>query len=314
MHVYFAIALGIISSLCSNFGSNLQKYGFKNNYYINYWQNKYWLYGLGLNIIGTICDFIALGFAAQSIIVCLSGFGLVSNLFFNKYWLKEDIKFVDVCGVLLISLGSIISVSYGNHNSNHYNESTIINYYTKPSFIFYYTLTLFFVGLIAYKINFNNQFNLSIHNYMINKIYQSLYLCICSGILGGFSILHGKILLELVLYHKKVILSGFFIFILIQFIFYLITQQHYLAHALKDYDAKYVIPVFNCFFILNSVIAGAIYFEELNDFTFVQSILFIFGLITILTGVKLLSANNFVNEQNHRYSLLLDSTYENNLI
>ena len=120
------------------------------------------------------------------------------------HWLKEDIKFVDVCGVLLISLGSIISVSYGNHNSNHYNESIIINYYTKPSFIFYYTLTLFFVGLIAYKINLNNQFNLSIHNYMISKIYQSLYLCICSGILGGFSILHGKILLELILYHKKI--------------------------------------------------------------------------------------------------------------
>ena len=300
MHVYFAIALGIISSLCSNFGSNLQKYGFKNNYNVNYWRNKYWLYGLGLNIIGTICDFIALGFAAQSIIVCLSGFGLVSNLFFNKYWLKEDIKFVDVHGVILISLGSIITVSYGNLNSKHYSESIIVNYYTKPGFIFYYTLTLFFVSLIAYKINF-------IHN-------MSLYLCICSGILGGFSILHGKILLELVLYHKKIILSGFFIFILLQFIFYLITQQHYLAHALKDYDAKYVIPVFNCFFILNSVIAGAIYFEELNDFTFVQSILFIFGLITILTGVKILSANNFVNEQNHRYSLLMDSTYENNLI
>jgi hypothetical protein len=44
MHVYFAIALGIISSLCSNIGSNLQKYGFKNNYYINYWQNKYLKY------------------------------------------------------------------------------------------------------------------------------------------------------------------------------------------------------------------------------------------------------------------------------
>ena len=161
MHVYFAIALGIISSLCSNFGSNLQKYGFKNNYYINYWQNKYWLYGLGLNIIGTICDFIALGFAAQSIIVCLSGFGLVSNLFFNKYWLKEDIKLVDVHGVILIAFGSIITVSYGNLNSKHYSESIIVNYYTKPGFIFYYTLTLFFVSLIAYKINFIHNFQRS---------------------------------------------------------------------------------------------------------------------------------------------------------
>ena len=309
MHVYFAIALGIISSLCSNFGSNLQKYGFKNNYNVNYWRNKYWLYGLGLNIIGTICDFIALGFAAQSIIVCLSGFGLVSNLFFNKYWLKEDIKFVDVHGVILISLGSIITVSYGNLNSKHYTESIIVNYYTKPGFIFYYTLTLFLVSLIAYKINF-------IHNYIINKSYQSLYLCICSGILGGFSILHGKILLELILYHKKILLSGFFIFIFLQFIFYLITQQHYLAHALKDYDAKYVIPVYNCFFILNSVIAGAIYFEELNDFTFIQSILFIIGLITILSGVKILSTHNLIIDglNQHRYSLLMDSTYENNLI
>jgi hypothetical protein len=66
---------------------------------------------------------------------------------------------------------------------------------------------------------------------------------------------------------------------------------------------------------LNSVISGAIYFEELNDFTFVQSILFIFGLITILSGVKLLSTNNFVDQENHRYSLLTESEMnENNLI
>jgi uncharacterized membrane protein len=306
MYIFLAILLGTFSSLCSNFGSNLQKYGFKNNYNLNYWRNKYWLYGLGLNIVGTICDFIALGFAAQSIIVCLSGFGLVSNLFFNKYWLKEDIKFVDIYGVILISLGSIITVSFGNLNSKHFSESNIVNYYIKPGFIFYYTLTLFLVSLISYKINF-------IHN-IINKSYQSLYLCICSGIFGGFSILHGKILLELILYHKKILLSGFFIFIFLQFIFYLITQQHYLAHALKDYDAKYVIPVFNCFFILNSVISGAIYFEELNDFTFIQSILFILGLITILSGVKILSTNNLIDELNyHKYSLLDESElYENN--
>ncbi len=313
MHIFLAIALGIFSSLCSNFGSNLQKYGFKNNHNINYWNNKYWLYGLGLNIIGTVCDFIALCFAAQSIIVCLSGFGLVSNLFFNKYWLKEDIKFADIYGVILISLGSIITVSYGNLNSNNYNEKVMINYYTKPGFIFYYTLTLFLVSLIAYKINFNET-GILIHN-MIYKSYQSLYICICSGIFGGFSILHGKILLELILYHKKILLTGFFIFVFIQFIFYLIIQQHYLAYALKDYDAKYVIPVYNCFFILNSVIAGAIYFEYLNDFKFIQSILFIFGLIIILIGVKTLSTHHLtINELNHyKYSLLTETELcENN--
>ena len=46
--------------------------------------------------------------------------------------------------------------------------------------------------------------------------------------------------------------------------------------------------------------------EELNDFTFIQSILFIFGLITILTGVKLLSANNFINEENRKLHQLAE--------
>lgn len=212
MEIYSAVILGILSSICSNFGSNLQKYGFKHNSNSSsYWKNKYWVYGLIINIFGTICDFIALNNAAQSIIVCLSGFGLVSNIFFTKYWLDEEVKLSDVIGVIFIATGSTLSVLFGNLDSKHFTNTELISFYSKPGFIFYYILTLFVISFLAYRISIYNQISdyIDLDNVNINsekywliksydniKSYLSLYLCIVSGTLCGFFMLHGKILLE----------------------------------------------------------------------------------------------------------------------
>ncbi len=329
MEIYSAVILGILSSICSNFGSNLQKYGFKHNSNSSiYWKNKYWVYGLIINIFGTICDFIALNNAAQSIIVCLSGFGLVSNIFFTKYWLDEEVKLSDVIGVSFIATGSTLSVLFGNLDSKHFTNTELISFYSKPGFIFYYILTLFVISFLAYRISIYNQIsdNIDLDNINVNsekywliksydniKSSHSLYLCIVSGTLCGFSMLHGKILLEEVFNNRLITFNFFNVFILIQLIVYLIGQQHYLTIGLKNFDAKFIIPVFHCFFILNSIISGAIYFEELDDFTFMQSIVFIFGIIIILMGVRLLSnhhniVNDFLNV--HKYRLINNSDIE----
>lgn len=66
-------------------------------------------------------------------------------------------------------------------------------------------------------------------------------------------------------------------------------EQHWLASGLQYFDALYIVPVFQAFFIGVSVIGGATYFNELANFTTLQWLFFPFGVLLCLAGVLLLS-------------------------
>ena len=56
-------------------------------------------------------------------------------------------------------------------------------------------------------------------------------------------------------------------------------EQHWLASGLVHFDALYIVPVFQAFFIGVSVLGGAVYFQELSNFSLLQGIMFPFGVV-----------------------------------
>lgn len=40
------------------------------------------------------------------------------------------------------------------------------------------------------------------------------------------------------------------------------VQIHWLAHGLQSFDAVFIVPVFQCFFISVSIFGGGVYFKE----------------------------------------------------
>lgn len=67
-------------------------------------------------------------------------------------------------------------------------------------------------------------------------------------------------------------------------------QLHFLALGLKYFDALYVVPVFQVFFISCSTLGGAAYFSEFSRFTELQMIFYPVGVGSTLTGVYILSS------------------------
>ena len=69
-------------------------------------------------------------------------------------------------------------------------------------------------------------------------------------------------------------------------------QTHYLAMGLKYFDALYIVPVFQCFFITLSVLGGAVYFKELRNFSTLQWFMFPLGVLVIVMGVVFMSCRD----------------------
>lgn len=101
-------------------GVNVQKYSqVRNNrkplrLRKDYLRQPLWWGGLSLVVVGALCDFGALSFAPQSVIMPVGSFTLVANVMFAHFWLGEELGYSDIVGTVLIVLGATtIAVAYG---------------------------------------------------------------------------------------------------------------------------------------------------------------------------------------------------------
>ena len=69
----------------------------------------------------------------------------------------------------------------------------------------------------------------------------------------------------------------------------IVTQTHFLAEGLRCFDALYIVPVFQCFFIIVSIVGGGIFFAEFARLSAFQIGFFALGVIITLWGVWKLS-------------------------
>jgi len=89
---YVGVTMSIIASMMSNAGLNVQKYSMMQEFKHvaankSYKERMYlaqplWWIGLFCVIMGSVGDFAALGFAAQSLVTPVGGFTMVANIFF----------------------------------------------------------------------------------------------------------------------------------------------------------------------------------------------------------------------------------------
>ena len=92
-----------------------------------YFSQPRWVLGLILVIGGSLGDFAALGFAAQSLIVPVGGLTLVANSIFARFGLKEKMTRLDVSATGLIMVGIIIAAVFANKESASFSISELID-------------------------------------------------------------------------------------------------------------------------------------------------------------------------------------------
>lgn len=113
-----------------------------------------------------------------------------------------------------------------------------------------------------------------------------------SGICGAQSILFAKSVAELV----KTTAEGdsqfgnviTYVFALAMFAS-VFLQIHWLAHGLQHFDAVFIVPVFQCFFISVSIFGGGVYFKEFARMNALSLAMFFIGAGITISGVYLLS-------------------------
>lgn len=92
----------------------------KNQTKPSYWSSPIWITGVGLLVLGAIGDFVALGFAAQSIVAPLGSLTLVVNMFIARWMHGEKVTPLGIVATICIVAGSFIAIAFADHSDFTY--------------------------------------------------------------------------------------------------------------------------------------------------------------------------------------------------
>ena len=254
-----------------------------------------WGVGLVLVIAGSLGDFSALGFAAQSLAVPVGALTMVANVIFAHFWLGESLSRRDMCATFLVTVGVILTAAFGDKSAQCYTLDNLVALYTEPTFLGYLALifplmmTLYFLAHRADAV-LKKDGPMSIQYKPWRKIHPFLY-PVLSGFWGAQSVLFAKSIAEMVKLtargHNQ--FSYISIIIAVCMVLTVFTQIHFLAQGLQHFDAIFVVPVFQSAFIIGAIFVGATYFKEFSNFSMLQAIFFPTGIFIVILGVMLLA-------------------------
>ena len=256
--------------------------------------------------MASICDFAALSLAAQSIVATLGSLSLVANALIAPVIVGEKITSREWKAIALIMTGDVFAVLFGQHASETYTLDGLMGLYMTTNFAVYAIFVSIAIIIIYMSISYiegkylappnedgSIEFKYTYRPRSCIASYHRFSHAMLSGIIGAQSVLLGKSCAELV----KTMIAGrgnlfahFGTYVLLAAMFLSIFGQlSFLNFALERFDALIVIPVFQTFWTLISVIGGFVFYKEYLNLQAIQVIMFTVGLGCTIFGVHILA-------------------------
>jgi drug/metabolite transporter (DMT)-like permease len=263
----------------------------------HYTKQPIWIMGLICVILGSLLDFTALAFVDQAVVAPLGSLTLVSNVFFAPLLLKEKVNRKQLYCTFLIVAGSCLAVAFAPHESTSPDIQAMFDNFARPRFIIYAIVSVLSVcGLrvACWKFNKTRRHD-SRSAYAKVARYHTFAYAACAGIMGAQSVLFAKCTAMLLAASiggqgLMFVYWGTY-FVLLGLGVTIFLQIRWLNSGLRMFSALLIVPIFQSFWILVSVIAGMIFFGEYEG-VFTQTanaILFPFGLGLTICGVYFLT-------------------------
>ncbi|TMW59995.1 hypothetical protein Poli38472_000037 [Pythium oligandrum] len=149
------IAVG--AAVASIFGVNLQKYSHDKEetrakprpYHLR----PMWWVGMICVVAASLGDFLALGFAPQTLVASLGGGStILGNCLMSRFWLKQSLYITDITGVALVTLGVVILAAASEGEPGHYKMDQIYQLMQAAPFILYCLITTAFVMTLYLRV------------------------------------------------------------------------------------------------------------------------------------------------------------------
>lgn len=251
--------------------------------------------GLFVNtIVGPILDMAAYSFAAQSLIAPFGGLDVVWNALLAPVTLDEKLTPRRAAGCALILLGATMAGCFGNHTEAQYSidylEETFVN-----------------VRVLAYALIFFAWFLLNRFVLMrreVGSVTRGISLgCTAGTIAGNMVCVKAAIELIQLSIHEQdsnVWLHWLPYVSLVGAAFFALTNVVYLTKGLQEYEALFMVTIYEGSMIISGCVSGAVVLLEMRDVEFWRVGLYSLSVLIVISGMYVI----FSEEQISRSSRL----------
>jgi magnesium transporter len=257
----------------------------------SYIEEHLWGVGTTVFVSSSIMCFVAFGFAAQSLLASLESVQFVSNIFFAKFVLKEEITMTMIASTLLIICGNTLVVIFSGHSSLLLNGAEIFDLYaTNTPFHVYLGIGGAIVCACEYTWKHYNHSRMKLRTKLWNHSFvEPLCFCVGSAIIGAFAVVNAKNISMMLTSSASTDRSEFnheqLYLIFFGWIFIVLFWVSRIDLGLDLFPPLFVIPVIQVCFVFFSIACGGLFFREFESFTDTQFIGFFSGVVLILLGV-----------------------------
>jgi magnesium transporter len=250
-----------------------------------------WKIGMSIFVIGSLVNFASFAFAAQSLLAALGTVQFISNVFFAKFILKEELTPRIIMATTVIIVGLIMAITFSNHSTQLYTTQDFIDMYT-PEYLLFMTfvvvlLLMSHAAYMVYTVNEDVGSPLP-GNHLIRPVTYAMV----SATVGTQSVLQSKCLAELIkaTFEGENQFNKLFVYVIIAiFALGLSFWLYRMNAALKKFDGLLIIPLLQVFWTTSAIVQGGVYFQEFVKFTRAQTIGFSIGVIIVFIGVYFLT-------------------------
>lgn len=243
------------------------------------------LFALGLfinTIMGPIVDMAAYSFAAQSLIAPFGGLDVVWNALLAPFVLEETMTPRRWLGCALILLGTVTAGLCGNHEDSEYTieylEDTLVNW----------RVLIYFIAFFAWFL-FNR---LVLMPNPEGSAIRGISLGCTAGTIAG-NMFCVKAAIELIQYslHNTdtdggdVWLHWLPYAMLAGAAFFAVTNVIYMTKGLQEYEALFMVTVYEGSMIVSGCISGAIVLMDLRGLEAWRVVLYTLGVLVIMAGM-----------------------------
>nr|CCA14839.1 phospholipase D PiTMPLD putative [Albugo laibachii Nc14] len=270
-------------------------------------QQGSFILGLVLLALGTVSAILNLGLLGQAVQAPFAALTLIHSALLARYVLREKYSVYDALSSIFIVLGVGVSVFAAQSSPSLIHETYTLQSIQKLFFRnsvlpgSYAITSMLIVIFLLRKVR-----SARLHRQKIGLFAFSS----CAGIMAGYTSLTTKSTLEILksIYSGTLgstITSPLFILLVIGIPASLIAQVSLLNKGLEYFGTLKFIPLYQAFIILGNMPCGAVFFNEMQQYTMKAIVLFLLGVSITVSGVCTLLAKVEVERRNS------DATHKN---
>ncbi|XP_075438769.1 NIPA-like protein 2 isoform X2 [Ascaphus truei] len=281
----FGVLLAILGSFLISISLNLQKYthlriAFRRDN-LPYYKSKVWWCGILLMGIGELGNFAAYGFAPATLIAPLGCVSVIGSAAISVVFLKETLRASDLLGGTLAITGTYLLVTFSPNISQEITAVKVQTYVISWKFLIYLILEIIIFCVLLYL-------------YKKKGVNHIVVLLLLVALLASMTVISVKAVSGMITMTLKGEMQLTYPIFYVMFVVMVAScafQVKFLNQAMQLYNATEVVPINFVFFTTSAILAGVIFYQELQDAALLNIFMFIIGCFLSFLGVFLIARN-----------------------